>query len=234
MIQRILILNLLFLSIGQLSFAQKADPIRTRHGLIKVEGAIHSRQVVLETAAGISPITQFNYWEEVLALRLSQDERFLLIYHKTNNESGRNFTTINLESRQTIATAKPGYGGRFEWTRNNNIIHIWGCGSPCSCFQLLDKDLNNITEYCETGFQAFIENDMLIALPLMSVQNGVFNIWSLKNGRLLDTVNFADQHGEYVCWDIESTENGLLVDLRKIDKPDSVIIERLPFLKNRQ
>ena len=113
------------------------------------------------------------------------------------------------------------------WTQDNNIVQTWGCGSPCHCFQLLNWRLEELGGDCDTGFKHFIKQDIIVSMPLLTVQDGLFKVWSLTTGQQVHSTSFKAQYGEYYCWEVEAKDQELHVNLQFVDYPDSVVMERI-------
>ena len=225
------VLNLLFFVFSHSVFSQSIDSIQSKHGLIRVEGKAFNKQITLKNASGLRQLTQFAPWEIVHDISVSRDDQYLLIYHKTDKEPGRKFSTYNLVTQQHINTIKPGYGGNMTWTQDNNIVQAWGCGSPCHCFQLLNWKLEILVGDCATAFKYFIEQDIIVSVPLHPLQDGQFKVWSLTTGQEVLSTSFKAQYGEYYCWEIEAIDQELQVKLQFVDHPDSVITESIVLNK---
>ena len=202
------------------------DSIITTKGKIYVSGKPYNKQVYRISGSDGEPITQFNAWEEIDRILLSFDENYLLIYHKTDKDPSHKLSIVDLNSLNILRTIKPGFGGRLNWTEDNNILLVWGCGSPCSCFRLYNLEFEIITEECETAFREFISEDIIVSLPMLVPQDGTFKIWSLKEGNLIKEVSFKSKYGEYYSWNVELNDGQLEVELSNPDS-DSVTTEKL-------
>ena len=221
---------LFLLVVGMLNtYAQVSDTLHLSYGVIYVSGKISDRQIYLKKAIEIKKITSFKPWEEIKNVLLSRDEKYILIYHKTNQEPGHNLSILDLSTFSIIKTIKPGYGGILYWTSNNNILLIWGCGSACGCFRLYDMELQSLAEECGSCLKEFIREDILVSLPCTVAQQGLFKIYSLGSGSIIKEISFIDKYSNYYALDATIENEVLKVDLQCGTNMDSLVVEKIKF-----
>lgn len=209
--------------------ANNSDTVAMSNGFVYVKGEIYNRQIFLETNDTVIKLTNFESWEEIYDLYMSNDKEHLLIYHKTNKQRARKLSVMDMTSFKMIKTIEPGFGGSLQWTNSNNILQIWGCGSPCACFRLYDSQLKVILGECETSFNEFINEDIIVSLPGLSIQFE-FKVWSLSTGNLLKKIDFREKYGDYYCWGAIINGDKLDVELTLLNS-DKKIIEYIELKK---
>jgi hypothetical protein len=211
------------------SYAQVSDTVSLSYGKIYVSGKTSDKQIFFKKGNEIRKLSSFKPWEEIYTILLSRDEHKLLIYHKTSQETGRNLSIMDLPGFSIVRTVKPGYGGSLFWTNDNNILLIWGCGSSCGCFRLYDIRFQVLMEGCEACLQEFISEDILVSFPCLVAMQGVFKIFSLKDGSLLKELSYYDKYGNYYTFEISLENQELKPRLMGGQNMDSVIIERIQY-----
>jgi len=228
---RVIFIMICFLLSATVSKSDTMDSVYLSNGVLFIQGKIYNKQIYLKNKTGVNKVTHFKQWEEIENMLPSPDEKYLLIYHKSNKDPSHKLSILNLASFQIIKTVKPGYGGSLDWTKDKNILMIWGCGSPCACFRLYDVNLDIITEQCEAALQEFVSSNVIVSLPCVYAKDGLFTIWSLTDGRVIKLKNFNSEYGEYYCWDAKINNGELEVILTFDQKGDSIKLEHIPFKK---
>ncbi len=216
---------LLFVTID--SRSQQTDSVHISTGVIFVSGKPFNRQIFFKSEKDLVQITKFKKWEEIKEILVSPDGQDLLSYHKSDKELSHNLSVLNLSSFQMTKTIKPGYGGDFFWTKDRNILLKWGCGSPCQCFRLYDSNLEKLKEQCDGEYQVFLEENVIVSLPTVYASQGIFKVWSLKEGRLIAESSFKDKYGDYYCSETKMLKGSLLVKLVLDQKGEKIQLEYL-------
>lgn len=211
----ILAVSILVLLTSVVSFAR--DPLITySNGEIAVHGKRYNKQVFIDQNGASKQITSFRRWEEIDELVLSRDEKLLLIHHKRDGERAFRLSVMDMDSLKITATTVPGYAGSSYWTKDNNILLKWGCGSPCCQFRLYDSKLNQIAEAGAGYVNIFFDENIIVAPPPIC-QDDEFRIWSLKDLRLILKKSFKDKYGYHLCDTVIASEGKLTVKLNLYD-----------------
>ncbi len=207
------------------------DTIPCSKGKLYIGGKESNRQVYLKEAGQETNVTRFKPWEQVHDIHLSTDGTLLLIRHTANKSHANQLSILDIASLRIINSIKPGIGGGLYWTKHNNILLMRGCGSSCVCFELYDSTLAKITTKCASWFKEYIDADLIISLPELTPDNGVFRIWSLKTGMLLKEIDFTNKYRSYYCNHL-SYENGVFnvqLGIEREDQPDTTVTETFKY-----
>ncbi|WP_196892050.1 hypothetical protein [Aureivirga marina] len=126
-------------------------------------------------------LTNFKPWEQVLDLKVSPDKRYFFFRHKEDKGKAYKLTLYDFQTQKKIAEITPGFGGSFEWTMNNKIIHRWGCGTNCANFRMYDLSLNEIFFTLSSG--GFLESpkkDILVQFGMRGKDFWIFDLRSIQ------------------------------------------------------
>jgi len=226
----ILLILSVFLAASR-THAMVSDTILCSKGKLYIGGKASDRQVYLKEAGQEINVTHFKPWEQIHDILLSTDGTFLLIRHTANSSHSNQLSVLDITSLRIISSIKPGVGGGLYWTTHDNILLMRGCGSDCVCFELYDSKLTKITAKCASWFKEYIDADVIISLPTLYPDNGVFRIWSLKTGILLKEINFTKKYGSYYC-DHLNCENGMVnvqLNVEREGQPDTTVTEAFKY-----
>ena len=110
-------------------------------------------------------VTKFKAWEEIEDLKVSPDQQYFFFRHRPKR--GKIFELVVYEraTLKPIAKIKPGFGGRFDWNDQHQIIHDWGCGTYCRNVVIYDLKLNQIPFYNLSSFVYFNQKKNTIVQP---------------------------------------------------------------------
>jgi len=210
------------------ALASNKDTINLKIGKVFLGGNKYNRQIFLKNET-VYQLTKFKHWELIDGILVTKDEKLLLIYHRTEKDKGYQLSILNLINLSITDSTYPGFGGSLYWTKNNRILLIWGCGTECTCFRIYDDHLKIISEECIGCIQEFIEDDILVSLPCLYADKGMFKIYSLNNGKIIKEKSFEDKYGEYFSWDVNMVSGVLVTKLRFDIKTDSSVTESIRF-----
>ena len=205
-------------------FASDIDTVCSKKGLLYVSGKPINKQIYLKNDTSIIQISKFDNWEIIEDISISKNDSFLLIFHKPDKNRYHKLSLMKMDSFSIIKSIEPGFGGRYFWTNQNNILHIWGCGSPCKVFRIYDLNLNVIAAESEACMTGIIEADIIVSFPCVYSYDGVFKIWSLIDGKKLLEKSFINKYGVYYCWDIDYINGKINVILQKENNDGQKII----------
>jgi hypothetical protein len=216
--------------IPSIVYASDPEPIKFSSGKIYVGGKKSERQIYFEQQGTAKAITNFKSWEDIDIILLSKDEKMLLVHHKPNKVRAFKLSIIDMQSLKIIKSITPGYSGNLFWTKNNNILHVWGCGSPCVEFKLYNKKFETLSEGSEACLKEFVDKNIIVSVPCVSACDGIFRIWSLDDGKVLVKKDFNKEHGNYYCNDVSIENEKLKVILKQDGKNNSQIHETISFM----
>lgn len=169
-------------------------------------------------------LTNFEPWTNIEEYQVSGDKNYLFIRYKPNN-SGKAYRLLlySLKSLTKIKEIIPGFGGLFEWNENNQIIHIWGCGSNCGNCRIYDINLQEIFYTFSTGgFKLSPDKNKLVQFHMWGNKLFVLNLESIDKQRSVESYYYKLPKGN--LWDnFKFIDNqtiqisGKIIDLRKIE-----------------
>ncbi|RHX92374.1 hypothetical protein DLM75_04045 [Leptospira stimsonii] len=119
-------------------------------------------------------LTNFEPWETIEKIDLSDDKNLAYVWHRPATSASRKLTTYDLKHRREIATIVPGFGGQFRWLPNNMIMHDWGCGTNCYNIKFYDPALK-VTELPKVSISDTFGG------YLISPNRKLLVIWSMAN-----------------------------------------------------
>jgi len=213
----------------QLGVSNCTGPIKLVNGQIFIAQKKSDNQIYIKRDKILRKITKYKPFERIDYIQLSLDGSLLLVYHRENNGKAYQISVYDMKSLSKINSIFPGYGGTLLWTVNNNIFHIWGCGSDCGNFRIYDKELNIIKEISGNCFSDFIKQNIIVSIPCTGADKGIFNIYSLDSGNIIKTVDYSDKYGEYYCDGLEILNGKIKVRLQKDISVDSFITEFISY-----
>lgn len=215
--KKIVLLFVCFL-LPTIVYSTETATIRSSRGDFFISGKQSNRQVFVKQDGTTRQITNFGPWENIDEILLSKDESLLLINHRPNRARAYQLSVYDAKSLAHLKSITPGFGGSLFWTKNNRILLRFGCGSPCTVFQLYDSNLQKIAGTSEGCMQEFIDADVIVSIPCLYAMEGIFKIWSLSDGKLLFNKSLSGKYGQYYCEAVSIISPGKLeVELRKQD-----------------
>ncbi|MEO8798165.1 MAG: hypothetical protein ABI551_09790 [Polyangiaceae bacterium] len=94
------------------------------------------RTLVVDEPDGTHPLLALPAWATVDDLVVSPSREHALVYVQVHAGETRTVFVLDLVKRAIEATYKPGVGGTFSFTANDNVLQYWGCGTQCEEVQL--------------------------------------------------------------------------------------------------
>jgi hypothetical protein len=109
--------------------------------------------ILIDNAGKRHALTHFKQPTEIWACELSPDERYALVWHMSYPPL--RISIYRTDTRKRVSQFVPGYGGGLSWTKDNTILHSWGCGTECNEMAVYDVHGKTIAE---VGFSGFDES----------------------------------------------------------------------------
>jgi hypothetical protein len=83
-------------------------------------------------------LTNFSNPHHIYAYEMSPDQKFVFVWHEDNTP--RVLSIFDLQEMKLVKNLSLGFGGDVEWNQENNIVHVYGCGSGCMEARVLNID----------------------------------------------------------------------------------------------
>jgi len=204
------------------ALAGQRDTINYSNGKIFIGGRRANRQIFIEQHGGMRQITHFSHGETIWDLQLSPNELWLLFRHIPIKHRANRFAVVDLTIFKLSKSVMPGVMGALYWTKNNTILWLY------KNFRLYDPHLNVLVEPTASILHPYIESDFIVSSPQIDPEQGYFQVWSLKDGRLLNDKSFVNKYGMYDCKSVNCINGVLTVQLWLRDK-DTVVVDTLKY-----
>jgi hypothetical protein len=83
-------------------------------------------------------LTNYKSPNHIYDYRISPDGNYAFIWHM--EYSPRLLSIYGLSKLVLLKELKLGFGGELKWTTDNNIVHVYGCGSGCTTAKVIDRE----------------------------------------------------------------------------------------------
>jgi hypothetical protein len=213
---------LILISATSLSFAAVPDTIVYSRGTIYVAGPKANRQIYHKLAGRSMQLTHFEPGETVGQLFLSNDESSLLIIHWPKHRRGHCFSVLDLNTLSMSKSITPGVRGQLFWTKHNTVLWLY------KNFRLYDKRLNVLAKPDAGFLEEFLEQDIIVSVPEIDPDSGRFQVWSLKDGRLLTDTSLVSKYGMYDFESVKCVSGKLTVRLLTREA-STIVVDTLEY-----
>lgn len=90
------------------------------------------RTLVVDEPDGPHPLLTLPAWATIDELVVSPSREHALVYAQVHAGETRTVLVLDLVKRVVEGSYKPGFGGQFFFTANDDIFQYWGCGTQCA------------------------------------------------------------------------------------------------------
>lgn len=102
------------------------------------------RTLVVDELDGTHPLLALPAWATIDDLVVSPSREHAVVYVQVHAGETRTVFVLDLVKRAIEATYKPGVGGTFSFTANDNVLQYWGCGTQCEEMQIRTRTGNGL------------------------------------------------------------------------------------------
>jgi hypothetical protein len=81
-------------------------------------------------------LTNYKKPNHIYDYKISPDGNYAFIWHM--EYAHRLLSVYDLRKLVLLKDAKLGFGGDVKWTKDNNLVHVYGCGSGCAAAKVLN------------------------------------------------------------------------------------------------
>ena len=113
-------------------------------GLEMVEAQNHIRNIFVWKEDMWENLTKFNKPHHIYAYESSHDQKYVFVWHE--DFSPGVLKIFDLPKMKLVRNLFLGFGGDVKWNQENNIVHVYGCGSGCMAARLLNIEGNTFLE----------------------------------------------------------------------------------------
>ncbi|MEN8152352.1 MAG: hypothetical protein ABFS86_21215, partial [Planctomycetota bacterium] len=143
-------------------------------------GADGRKNVVVKTAAGELPLTNFARPTHVYDFAVSPDGKHAFVWHM--DFPPRTISVYELESRRRTASFSPGAGGDLRWTCANTLLHRWGAGTAVRLFKVYDRRGMMLCGTMTESLASSPSGRFLAAHPVIAGRDRL-RVWDLATSR---------------------------------------------------
>jgi hypothetical protein len=101
-----------------------------------IEAENHTRNVFVWKEDTWQNLTNFRNPHYIYAHEISDDRKYAFVWHE--DHPPRTLSIYDLQKMKLVRNLKLGFGGDVKWNQENNIVHVYGCGSGCMAARLLN------------------------------------------------------------------------------------------------
>ena len=142
-IQFIFIIGLLIFSSNIVCAEKNPSPVAAK-SLKMIEAMNQVRNVVIWKEDRWVNLTNFSNPHHIYAYEMSHDQKYVFVWHEDNPP--RVLSIFDLQEMKLIKNLSLGFGGDVKWNQQNNIVHVYGCGSGCMAVRVLNIEGNTLLE----------------------------------------------------------------------------------------
>ena len=203
-------------------------------GLKMVEAINQIRNIAVWKDDKWENLTNFSNPHHIYAYEKSHDQKYVFVWHEDNPP--RVLSIFDLQEMKLVKNLFLGFGGDVKWNQENNIVHVYACGSGCMAARILNIEGNTLFEIggspiniSPTGrylliytvnwvghqnielYDLFQKNLIALKKPLFVI-NGVGNFESINwNDERKITITYTDAYFEKDNY----TKREISIDLTK-------------------
>jgi len=89
-------------------------------------------------------LTNFSNPHHIYAYEKSYDQKYVFVWHEDNPP--RVLSIYDIQEMKLVKNLSLGFGGEVKWNHENNIVHVYGCGSGCMAARILNIGGNTLLE----------------------------------------------------------------------------------------
>ena len=153
-------------------------------------------------------LTKFKSWTEIVDYQLSLDSNYVFVRYKPNKpKTAYRLALYNTKDYKKIIEIIPGYGGTFSWNSNNQITHIWGCGTNCINLRVYNIHLEEILYTLSSGgFKLSPDKNIVVQFNMEGNKIWIFDLKTIDEKYSVNTCIININH-EYQWQDFQFIDN---------------------------
>jgi hypothetical protein len=138
-------------------------------------------------------LTQFDRRQHIYDFSLSEDKSKIFVWHMA--ETPRQLSIYNTVTGQLITRFSPGFGGSISWTKKNNIIHTFGCGTGCGMFRLYNSKGTLLRDDVFEAMDYSIDYGFMVTGPLYPRDDTAIRLIDIDSAKVhYDSQNTGINH----------------------------------------
>lgn len=129
-------------------------------------------------------LTNYERPNTIYDYKMSSNGRYAFVWHM--ERSPRLLTIYDLNRLLLIRTLKLGFGGELRWNIDNDIVHVYSCGSGCSAAKVIDLMGTTLFEIAGSPIEISPSGRYLAFFTINWVGKQNFELYDLSHKYLLD------------------------------------------------
>ncbi len=105
-------------------------------GLKMVEAMNQIKNIVVWKDDKWVNLTNFSHTHHIYAYEKSHDQKYVFVWHE--DYPPRVLSIYDIHEMKLVKNLSLGFGGEVKWNHENNIVHVYGCGSGCMSARILN------------------------------------------------------------------------------------------------
>ena len=89
-------------------------------------------------------LTNFSHPHHIYAYETSHDQEYVFVWHE--DYPPRVLSIYDIQEMKLIKNLSLRYGGDVKWNQENNIVHVYGCGSGCMAARIFNIEGTTLFE----------------------------------------------------------------------------------------
>jgi len=142
-IRLIFIISLCFLPTNILC-SENTPSSKADKGLKMIEAMNQIKNIVVWKDDKWVNLTNFSHPHHIYAYETSHDQKYVFVWHE--DYPPRVLSIFDLQEMKLIKNLSLGFGGDVKWNQENNIVHVYGCGSGCMAAKMLNIEGTTLFE----------------------------------------------------------------------------------------
>lgn len=128
-------------------------------------------------------LTHFDRRQHIYDYSLSEDGSKTFVWHMA--ETPRQLSIYDTATGKLLTRFSPGFGGGINWTKNNNLLHIFGCGTGCGMYRLYDSKGILLRDDVFEAMDYSIDHGLLVTGPLYPRENAAIRLINIDTAEVV-------------------------------------------------
>jgi hypothetical protein len=153
------------------------------HKLKIIEDKINIKDIFYFTNGKWTNLTNYKRPNHIYDYKISPDGNYAFIWHM--EYSPRLLSIYVLSKLVLLKDLKLGFGGEVKWTTDNNIVHVYGCGSGCAAAKVIDLKGETLFEISGSPIEVSPSGRYLSFFTINWVGKQNFELYDLSHQYLI-------------------------------------------------
>jgi hypothetical protein len=126
-------------------FCSENNPLsKADKGLKMIEAMNQIKNIVVWKDDKWVNLTNFSHPHHIYAYEKSHDQKYIFVWHE--DYPPRVLSIFDLQEMKLVKNLFLGFGGDVKWNQENNIVHVYRCGSGCMAAKMLNLEGDTLFE----------------------------------------------------------------------------------------